>query len=272
MPEGAGAGAVGAGAAASSSTAAVAPSVASGAGAGAGGAAAAATSSSSGFFSQPALTYNNYSYLGPRNYQPMASYGSMSTSLASTSTPPPVSSSGWMNALGWGTSLVGSMSKLMSSSADADIIRLTGEAQRSVYETNAMIQKLRAEDAIRRGDAKALKAKQAAKRLIGAQRARMGAQGIDIESGSALDIQKETAGLGAMDEFEIKNNAWREAWGYRAAVTNLESQAAFTQLTTDAKARNTVLTGRVEAASTLATTAYNSKRSTEIYDFLSGGK
>jgi hypothetical protein len=106
---------------------------------------------------------------------------------------------------------------------------------------------IRAAHAIQRGDKEAVRAKQLARRIIGSQRAAMGAQGIDLESGSALDIQKETASLGAEEAMIIKNNSWMEAWGYRVAENDLYGQAKYARITGKNTARNTILTGGLTA-------------------------
>jgi len=146
-----------------------------------------------------------------------------------------------------------------TSYSQSKAIGMEGEYNASVYESNARIQRLMAEDAIIRGDKEAVKAKQAAKRLIGSQRAALGAQGIDIESGSALDIQEETASLGAEEALNIKNNAWREAWGYRSAATDLEGRAKMTRITAKNRQKNTILTGGLSIAKDLAYGSYLNK-------------
>lgn len=202
---------------------------------------------------------------------PVTGWGTSATPAVAPAATSSFGSGNWMSAMMIGTTLIKTIGTLFDAKAQADAQRLAGDAQASVYETNALIQRLRAEDAIRRGDIEAKKAKESANRLIGSQRAAMGAQGIDIESGSALDIQKETAELGAMDVLNIKNNAWREAWGLRAEATNFTNQAGYSRITAKTAARNTILTGGITAATGLATAAYKSQRDTTIYDYLSGG-
>jgi len=118
-----------------------------------------------------------------------------------------------------------------------------GEAQKATFETNARMAKLQAEDAIKRGDKAAALHAQKVKKLIGAQRAAYAGQGVDISIGSPLDIQEETAELGALDVLTIRNNAYREAWGYRAQALDYTTQGKFASLEAKARARNTLLTG-----------------------------
>ncbi len=121
-----------------------------------------------------------------------------------------------------------------------------GEYQRRAYEMNARIAGEAAEDAILRGDKAAQAHKGKVKSLIGSQRAALAAQGIDVGSGSALDIQVDSAGLGAMDELTIKNNAWREAYGLRTQAVQSLSQARYAESAASNTSRNTLLTGGLQ--------------------------
>lgn len=52
--------------------------------------------------------------------------------------------------------------------------------------------------------------------LIGRQRTSMAAQGLDLTQGSAAGVQADAARTGAIDIERIRENARREAYGYRA--------------------------------------------------------
>ena len=172
---------------------------------------------------------------------------------------------------GAASQLITTFGDMYQAKVSADIKRYAGEVQAKIFETNSIIAKLRAEDAINRGRTKGIKAKQAAKLLIGKQRAITGAQNVEIDTGSALDVTMETAAIGAEEELMINNNAWREAWGYRVEAEDARAQAAYTRLASKAEARNTILTGGVTAAKSFATYAYRSQRDSTIYDFLTAG-
>jgi hypothetical protein len=51
--------------------------------------------------------------------------------------------------------------------------------------------------------------------IQGAQRTGYASQGVDVESGSAVSVQADTAEVGELDALEIRNSATRESWGYR---------------------------------------------------------
>lgn len=169
-----------------------------------------------------------------------------------------------------GIQALGSLStSFMTSKASS----AAGEYEASVYESNARLQDLMAKDAIQRGKQEAIKAKQATKRLIASQRVTEAAQGIDIESGSALDIQEETASLGAEEAMNITNNAWRESWGYKVRASDYRGRAEMAKITAKNKARSTILTGGMSALKDITYGAYLMNKGSSyssLADFLSG--
>jgi len=53
-------------------------------------------------------------------------------------------------------------------------------------------------------------------RLIGTQRTAFAGQGVTLDSGSALDVQGQTAYIGELDALQIRQNAALQAWGIRS--------------------------------------------------------
>jgi hypothetical protein len=133
--------------------------------------------------------------------------------------------------------------------------QIESDYKRQQLELNREMSEIQAKDAIIRGDRAAEAARAKTKRLIGSQRAALAAQGINIEKGSALDVQTETAEFGAVDELTIKNNAWREAFGYRTQAMQLGNQAAQVGLSSNFAQRMTIATGGAQFVSGAATTA-----------------
>jgi len=140
-------------------------------------------------------------------------------------------------------------SNVSSAYSQANALKMQGDYQKSQYEQNARIAEIQEKDAIARGDREALAVKKKVKGVIGAQRAAMAAQGIEINDDSALDIQADTAAAGAEDVLTVKNNAWREAWGYKVQASNYNAQGSFAQMASKNQAKNTLLTGGLQAVS-----------------------
>jgi len=61
--------------------------------------------------------------------------------------------------------------------------------------------------------------------LLGSQRAALASQGGDVDSGSPLDIQADTARAGEYDAQAIRNNAALKAYGYRVQAANTGAEA-----------------------------------------------
>lgn len=151
--------------------------------------------------------------------------------------------------------------QLSSGYAQSSAIQSEGNYQKSISDINARFAELNAQDAIKRGDKEAIELKKQVKKLIGSQRVSLAAQGIDIESGSALDIQEDTAGQAEIDAMTIRNNAWKEAWGYRVQGLNYSMQGQFAQLSAQNKARNTLLTSGMQAYQSAGAPGFGGKSS-----------
>jgi hypothetical protein len=122
-----------------------------------------------------------------------------------------------------------------------------GEYQQRMYETNARMAEYQAQDAVKRGDQAAKAHDKQVKGVIGSQRAAMAAQGVEVDSGSALDLQTDTAAIGAQDSLTIKNNAWREAWGYKVQANEYQGKGAMAGISSRFEAKNSILTGGMKA-------------------------
>lgn len=164
---------------------------------------------------------------------------------------------GSMLALVQGTAAAGGAASAYN---ETGAIRAQGRYESKALETNARLDELRAQDATRRGKkASDLRLKDT-RQLIGAQRARLAAQGIDVNSETALQLQQDAASAGAVDALQERENAWLEAWGYRVQAQDARGRARFTRLAARNQARSTIATGGVRFANDLLTGAYYANR------------
>lgn len=60
---------------------------------------------------------------------------------------------------------------------------------------------------------------------VGAQQAAMAANGIDVSSGTALDVVEDTAAMGELDALTTRYNAETQAQAYERQANNLTNQA-----------------------------------------------
>lgn len=93
-----------------------------------------------------------------------------------------------------------------------------------IAEMNAEIARIQGRFAIRRGRFESGQRLRAGQRDIGTARAVLAARGQDLESGTALQIQEDIAGLAAQDARRIRNNAALAAWGYEVEAEGFKLQ------------------------------------------------
>lgn len=122
-----------------------------------------------------------------------------------------------------------------------------GRYEQSVANTNAALAEMQADDAERRGGLAALRHQGETRTLIGAQRAAGAASGVDLSSGSIADLQAEAAFLGELDALTIRNNAAREAWGYRAEAAGLRDAGRAARQAGEFGAYQSLLAGGITA-------------------------
>jgi hypothetical protein len=123
--------------------------------------------------------------------------------------------------------------------------------QAGVERNNATIAGWQAQDATQRGQIEEQRQRLATARLKSSQRAAFGSNGVEIDSGSPLDVLMDTAQLGELDALTIRSNAEREAYGFRSQSGNLMAQAGLTQMA----GRSAQQASFVSAGSTLLSTA-----------------
>lgn len=122
------------------------------------------------------------------------------------------------------------------------------EYRAAIDRNNALRAEYLAEDAIERGKQEEREERIRGRLLIGQMRAVLAANGADVNSGSALDLQIDQAETNELEAQTVRNNAQREAQEFRIRASNYESEASLTQLagenaynSSKRKARGTLL-------------------------------
>jgi len=150
-----------------------------------------------------------------------------------------------------GLNLASAATSAMGQYRQAGAITEQGQYAAQAALQNATLAKAQATDATTRGAYAESLQRQGTRQLIGSQRAALAAQGVDIGSGTALDVQSSTAYLGELDALMVRNNAAREAWGYQVEAGGYTQQAQMAK----AQAENTAAGMRGQAFNTLLTGA-----------------
>lgn len=124
-----------------------------------------------------------------------------------------------MATIGLGTSIGGPI--------DAGIAQMqASQYQAKVASNNAIIAKQNAAYAASAGAAQAEQAGLKARSQAANVRAGEAAAGVDVNTGSAADVQTGQREIGALDTQTVSNNAALEAYGYQTQAANFRSQVS----------------------------------------------
>lgn len=115
-------------------------------------------------------------------------------------------------------------------SAAGTITSTMGAVQQAKYEANLAeynrkLESQKAADALERGNIEVRNAARQEAALMGAQRASMAANGIDVSFGSASDLIADTAMLAQEERLTIRENTRREMMGYDINAANYGAKA-----------------------------------------------
>jgi hypothetical protein len=139
-----------------------------------------------------------------------------------------------------------------SAISQSNAYQAQGQYDKYLSEINSRLADQQFQQVIKKGEEEATAYSKKVKGLAGSQKAALAAQGIDVGSGSAAEIQKETMIMGAEDAMKIRNNAYQEAFGYKVQAINTRSQGNFDSMTAGFKSRQTLLSGGMQAAGEFA--------------------
>jgi len=118
----------------------------------------------------------------------------------------------------------------------------------AMADINIRRSKIQEADALVRGAKAASKYRNGVQGLIGSQKVAAAGQGIDVNSGTAADLQQETFDLGYEDAQTIENNAFRESLGFNQQAQDYKIVAQMGQASARTNQAGTILTGGLNAA------------------------
>jgi hypothetical protein len=119
------------------------------------------------------------------------------------------------------------------------------KAQADQAEENAFKATQLAKDAVERGEIESEMARARGWAFAGTQKAVMGTSGVEMTSGSFLNVLEDTYSQAEYDALVRKTNAAREAWGYGQEAYGFEQQHAMLSW----QGNNALLSGMLGGAS-----------------------
>jgi hypothetical protein len=121
-----------------------------------------------------------------------------------------------------------------------------GWKDKATAKENEQLAGFQADDAILRGTIEETRYRREIARTLGAQKAAFGSRNVAV-SGTALDLLGDTAAMGEEEVQTIRNNAAREAWGYRNQANEASRWGANQKRNAYGSAAGTLLTSGAQA-------------------------
>lgn len=139
--------------------------------------------------------------------------------------------------------VIGAFGALQEGQAEAGADRYNA----SVGMQNALIAERNASIASQSGEARYGIEGMKGRAQLGSIRAQQGASGINVNSGSAVDVQTSAADISRVNALTLRSNAMREAYGYQTRAVSERAEAKLDRY----KARNAIVASHYKAATTL---------------------
>lgn len=122
-----------------------------------------------------------------------------------------------------------------------------GDAQAAIAKQNALVAGYQAKDALARGTEDVGRNQMKVAAIMGSQRVAGAANGVQLDTGTALAIAEDAARLGSLDSQTIMLNARREAWAYKVQAKSGLYQGQLDQNAGNSNALGSLLTGAGKA-------------------------
>ena len=113
---------------------------------------------------------------------------------------------------------------------------------------NAAMNRIRARDALFRGQIAEQEYRKQGAQLKGEQRAVLSAQSIALDSGTALELQTQAASAVETNALTIRSNAMREAWGMEMEASAHEAEGRRAEYAGRAGAAESIVGGATRGA------------------------
>lgn len=125
-----------------------------------------------------------------------------------------------------GTTLLGTAVSAYGQYQATSAVNKQADYQAKVAANNAQTAEMEAKFAEQQGQRNAEEQRRRTAIMVGAQRAKMGASGAVVDTGSFLDLTLDTAKQGELDAMALVNEGRMEAWRARVQGTNYQAQSA----------------------------------------------
>lgn len=138
--------------------------------------------------------------------------------------------------------------KIQAAKERAQMMIELADERSKISELNAEMSEINAKQAKEAGDQAATQIEFRQRKLRGAQRSALAASGVDTGFGSGAEIQAESEMIANLDMATVKNNAYRQAWGFKMEAAGTRLEAAYGKLAASKQASATIKGAQFDAA------------------------
>lgn len=131
-----------------------------------------------------------------------------------------------MSVIGAATSAVGAIQSGQAQQRQAEFQGKMAARNAQIADQNARLAQEEGREAKKVGYENAVKKRQEAAMIVGAQRAAQGAAGVQVDAGSALDLNLDTVEKGEIDALALLEQGQREDYMKRVDAWNMQEQAS----------------------------------------------
>jgi len=154
---------------------------------------------------------------------------------------------GTLSAISTGLSVFGAIQGFVGQRNAGQAAAGASKYNAAVAANNAIIAKRNAQLAGQEGAAATEAAQFETRAKVGAIKAQQAASGVDINSGSSVDVRSSAAETGQLSALNIRAAAARKVYGYQNQASDYESQSGLYT----AQAKNDLAAGNMNATTTL---------------------
>lgn len=172
----------------------------------------------------------------------------------------------WLAEAGIGAGLLGGATSAFGSIAQGQAQKSAAEYNAKIASENAAQAKQNAAIAGQSGAEQAAQESLKTRAEVGAIKANQAAAGLDVNSGSAVDVRSSARELGELDALTVRSNAARQAYGYQVQGINEQAQSNLDRF----EGEQAETAGDIGAASDLLNSFGSSASNWERYQLSSG--
>ena len=149
--------------------------------------------------------------------------------------------------INFAASMVSEIGGLATSFAQAQAIQGQAGYRSTLAQINSRFASMESRDIIKQGNKRAIEQGKNIKQLVGKQKAGFASGNVLVGDGTAAQIENQTIEIGQEEQRNIRNNAWKQAFGIRQQARSAEVAADNAKRQADFESKNTLIAGALSA-------------------------